>query len=137
MIVLERITYQDIGDVDRKILRKTETLAKKTALENLIDSSLLDSMRNGMIDAIYEIAENLVERKIRTLIEEETGQKPITEGTSVTLKRDMNDHLKAGQTVTIQKCRRFEEDTFGQGWYTYEIDGCVLYDYEFEVNKDA
>ena len=40
----------------------------------------------------------------------------------------------AGNIATITKVIRFEEDTFGQGWYIFELDDYFrVYSYEFEV----
>lgn len=114
------------------MLHKTSTEEKRKALSNIMDSSLPDSMGKGMIDAVYEIAERLVEAKIRSLIKERTGEEAIPEGTTVTVK---NPALAPAGTRTakIGKCMRFEEDTFGQGWYTYEINGNIMYGFEIEV----
>lgn len=131
------ITYRSIGEIDRMLLRKKDTEQKKAALMNVMDKTVFSQMGDGMVEAVYEAMSISVEDKIRKLIEENTGEIPVDVGTEIILKYDMGESCPKGSRAVIVDVMRFEEDTFGQGWYRYTTDsGAILCRNEFELSDN-
>ena len=135
---IKDISYDEIGKVSA-VWRKRErhgvsTEQMASALYGVIDSRIVDAFGTDMLISVYDIAADVVESNIQSLIKEKTGEVPVPAGTMVRMAVDMGDGLEKGSIVKIESVSRMDEDTFGQGWYRYRIDGAaIVYRNEFEV----
>lgn len=133
MILINDIDFYSIRKATLTFLDKKTLEKKKEALKNVMDEILLENLEEKEILSLYDKLNNLAENKIRQIIKEKTGQEPIIEGTKVKMLVDFSENLKKGDIVEIDECIRYEEDTFGQGWYGYTIKGYRIYPHEFKV----
>lgn len=126
------LQFSDIPKMSKAFKKGLSKEEKKNSLSLYMDSTILDNLGYDMIGAIFDVTRKIVENRCRELIQEHTGEEALSEGTNIRLKNDFGSHKK-GDILTISNVNRFEDDVFGQGWYTYEADGLVLYPREFEV----
>ena len=97
----------------------------KEILEILdVDEFIYKSLSNEILNDLCLNFLKTFEDKCTKVIEKETGQKRLKIGTKVRVKYDLNGpkSLLVGDIATITNVVRFEEDTFGQGWYIFELD---------------
>ena len=72
------------------------------------------------------------EKRCEEIIEKTTGEKKIKIGTKVKIKERYRGSSNIEESIVV-KITRFEEDTFHQGWYLYDLeDGGSFYGYELE-----
>ena len=130
---INKITYHEIPQLSRTIQNLKSYMNKRPFLSQFVDSTLLEELDHETVELLYAKTVLLIETKIESLIEERTGETKIPVGTKVTMRFDFNEDLRAGDEVEIEKVGRFEENTFGYGWYYYMIKGCRVYRNEFEI----
>lgn len=136
--VIEEITMYDIPKVTRALSLATDINKQRELMESLIDPALIQQLDDTTVESLFKKAEDTIENKIRLLIKEATGQVAIAEGSKIKLKEEFNG-FPAGTEGVIKECIRFEENTFGYGWYTYDVEilkGLTflrMYQHEFEV----
>jgi hypothetical protein len=138
MISIKEMGMYNIPKVTRGFSIATNIEKKKEWMCNFVDEELILNLDEETTELLFEKTKDIVEKKIRDLIKEHTGQVAIEEGTKVKTLRDFGNHEKGTEGV-VKICERFEEDTFGQGWYIYKVGlpsedkPMVLYRHEFEV----
>ena len=140
---LEEITnLNDVTNWSKKLQKfeDLETLSNEQIEEifNIlnIDSFIFETLEYEVLKDLCFKLLNAFEERCSKIIEDKTSQKKIEVGTKVKVKYDFKGEksLMAGNIATITKVIRFEEDTFGQGWYIFELDDYFrVYSYEFEV----
>lgn len=135
--VINSITFADITKVTRKLNSATDIQRKREVMECFIDPVILEALDDKTANVLFEKMKNSIENKIRSIIKKETGQAAFPIGTKVRLTRDFGNFSEGTEGI-ITDCTRFEEDTFSQGWYAYNVkvpnESPVLYVYPYEFN---
>lgn len=87
----------------------------------------LDSLENLIFNFMSKF-----EARCEEIIEKTTGEKKIKVGTKVKIKEKYRGVSNIEESK-VEKVIRFDEDTFNQGWYIYQLeDGSSFYGYELE-----
>lgn len=138
------VDFYSIGKLTRMF--DVDTIEKKReAAKEFIDERLVAKLHDPAIEFLFEKEKKLVEKEIQDIIKEMTGQEAIPSGTRVRVKygcKHGGQTYNAGDEGVIIKCMRFEEDTFNQGWYIYDVSigkdkiTARLFQHDFEVIKD-
>lgn len=136
--IINKLTFNDIPRATRALNNATDIDKKREVMGCFIDPAIIQQLDDATANLIFKKIEDATEHKIRNLIKERTGQIGFSIGTKIKLACDFNGFNKGTEGI-IKKCVRFEEDTFGQGWYVYDVEipgGFPLlrmYPNEFEV----
>ena len=132
---ISEITKYNIRDYTFDFIGKTNVPQMRDALEKVMEPKLVESLGDDMVKNLYENVEKIVEEEIRKTIFLEYGQKPLPVGSKIKLLRSFDVEgktLAIGDIVTIDEAGRFDDDTFGYGWYYYIAEGAFLYMYDCE-----
>ena len=119
--VIEELTMYSIPKATRTLSLATDIDKQRELMGCFVDPIVVQHLCDNDVKMLFSKIKDAVETKIRALIKENTGQVAVTEGRKVKLTHDFNG-FNAGTEGVIKKCIRFEEDTFGQGWYTYDVE---------------
>ena len=138
--IINELTFNDIPRATRALNNATDINKKREVMGCFVDPAVIQVLDDTTVNFIFKKVKDATEYKIRRLIKERTGQIGFGIGTKIKLACDFNGFNKGTKGI-IRECVRFEEDTFGQGWYVYDIEvpgGFPLlrmYPNEFEVVK--
>ena len=123
----EAITNSENLTKNDKITYSKEILQFLDVDKYVIELFPLDSLENLIFNFMSKF-----EARCEEIIEEITGEKKFQVGTKVKIKEKYRDNSNIEES-TIVKITRFEEDTFNQGWYLYDLEsGKSFYGYELE-----
>lgn len=102
-------------------------------LEDMIsDEFILKNLPKDIMLSMYEKFLEEFEKRCDYIISKSTNQRKFSIGSKVKIKYDF-DSIKKDDIGIIENVIRVEEDTFGQGWYCYTINGQIMYENEFEI----
>ena len=136
MSIIEDLSFYEIAKVTRNYPDDKEDISfcRNWLKEIISEPIVLNFIDDKLAVEMYKQFRIALEEKIETLILEETGEKKIPLNSKVKAKISFGEQFDKGETATVVKITRFEENTFGQGWYIYELDnGFSVYGYEIEV----
>lgn len=136
MSIIENLSFYEIGKISRKYLNKTDdiSLCRDWLKEVISEPIVFNFISDELAIEMFEEFKRVLEEKIEKLIFENTGEKKISVGAIVKAKTSFGEKFKTGDVTTIIEITRFEEDTFGQGWYIYKLNnGVSAYGFEIEV----
>lgn len=124
----EAITNSENLTKNDKITYSKEILQFLDVDKDVIEFFPLDFFENLIFKFMAKF-----EARCEEIIEETTGEKKINVGTKVKIKEKYRGTSNIEESIVV-KITRFEEDTFHQGWYLYDLeDGGSFYGYELET----
>lgn len=130
--VITELTSSNITEITREYLCRSEPLklAKKYLSNNISEKLILNYISDDLALKIYNDFSKKLEEKIEEIIEKEFNQVKVPVGTKVRmLYKEFKEPIS-----TIKEITRFDEDTWGYGWYGYTlVSGDFVYRKEFEV----
>lgn len=123
----EAITNSENLTKNNKITYGKEILQFLDVDKYVIELFPLDSLENLIFNFMDKF-----EVRCEEIIEKTTGEKKIKVGTKVKIKEKYRGVSNIEESK-VEKVIRFDEDTFHQGWYIYQLeDGRSFYGYELE-----
>lgn len=142
---INSITKEDIAELTMLFRYSNDNIAldecKINALNYFIDESILQELDTDQITDLYYLVEKLVENKIDNIIRTECREIKLSVGTKIKIKSKyckLDDVYKEKLGVIINIIR-FQDNTFNNGWYAYDVlfenisDTYRFYRKEFDI----
>ena len=146
---INSITKEDIAELTMLFRYSNDNIAldecKINALNYFIDESILQELDTDQITDLYYLVEKLIENKIDNIIRTECREIKLSVGTKIKIKSKyckLDDFYKQKLGVIINIIR-FQDNTFNNGWYAYDVlfenisDTYRFYRKEFDIVEDV